>query len=505
MLISCATQGRKERSLLRENYKSESYEAALKALENPSIKEDKNSILLYFLEKGQIYFRMGEDELALASFEEAEKIFKEQFTISLSKKALTWLASDKSDLYYGRPFERSMNYLYLVLSSINLAQKSKENKKKYLPIARSYVLQWDSFFQELKRKTAGINTYKEELLLKLVGSFVHLNLENSKDEKIALLLLKDARKVLKQQYRRYQRYNRKFLLYQQHFHELHLLKEKEIEEKYVEETENYQKVVTFIEEMIKSFDKKTILNNPKKLLVVLRGLIPLRLPKKYNIGLESAFQKSDSKGKAILKGVAISTISVFAATTLGLVPSPNASNALPGTYLGLTTAQLAVENAGISFELPHVETNLHFQSLVAYAKNYPDKKINFVLTSPLDEFFQHTVIEEAESLYWKVGTRLALKHLAAIMTSYATYQFLKQSSGDFMAKNAALLQYLALSKAIESSEQADLRQWGTLPKLVEVAIVEKQDGLVLEGAEKKIDLSGETEGLLKYPILPLFF
>src|SRR5690606_31436138 len=70
--------------------------------------------------------------------------------------------------------------------------------------------------------------------------------------------------------------------------------------------------------------------------------------------------------------------------------------------------------------------------------------------------------------YWRVGLRLALKHAAAIAASFATYNALKGSnkSNDFLAKNAAVFQYLAAAKGIEASERADTRSFATLPESI---------------------------------------
>ena len=67
------------------------------------------------------------------------------------------------------------------------------------------------------------------------------------------------------------------------------------------------------------------------------------------------------------------------------------------------------------------------------------------------------------------------------------------SAGKFFAKSAAVLQYVAASKAIEASEKADTRQWSTLPgslRMIEFFLPKGEYSLKLKGG-----IGGKTYSL----------
>ena len=130
---------------------------------------------------------------------------------------------------------------------------------------------------------------------------------------------------------------------------------------------------------------------------------------------------------------------------------------------------MAVEGASIAFEVPIIESAPERQAPIVVIKDQKGEiveKRNLVLTGPVDNIAEEASLVTASRLYPKIGVRLALKHLTAIVASFATYSLLKgdENSNDFLAKNAAVIQYMAAAKAIAKSERADVRQWTTLPK-----------------------------------------
>jgi hypothetical protein len=80
------------------------------------------------------------------------------------------------------------------------------------------------------------------------------------------------------------------------------------------------------------------------------------------------------------------------------------------------------------------------------------------------EFLQAN--ERASNSYKKVGTKIAIKHIIAIIAAFQTYDQIKKSSGDLFAKPAAFTQYILSAKAIAATEKADVRHWTTLPALL---------------------------------------
>ena len=129
----------------------------------------------------------------------------------------------------------------------------------------------------------------------------------------------------------------------------------------------------------------------------------------------------------------------------------------------------AAKGASIKFDLPNVE-NIpvnETRELIVYDEAGKEiKKVNLPLIQPVGDIAAQAVAEKTVARYWRVGLRLALKHAAAIAASFATYNALKgkKNDNDFLARNAAVFQYLAAAKGIEVSERADTRGWATLPE-----------------------------------------
>jgi hypothetical protein len=163
------------------------------------------------------------------------------------------------------------------------------------------------------------------------------------------------------------------------------------------------------------------------------------------------------------------------------MPSPNSYNP-GGAFGGIVVASLALKNVGISFELPKIlnTTPPLKQTLVVLDKN--NKEIltkEIPLVDPMGDIAEEAVFESSAWTYTRTGVRLATKHAAAIAASFATYKALgggKKGDNNFLAKNAAVIQYIGASKAIEESEKADTRFWSTLPNEIRLIDLDLNPG-----------------------------
>mgnify|MGYP000293528267 CR=1 FL=1 len=91
--------------------------------------------------------------------------------------------------------------------------------------------------------------------------------------------------------------------------------------------------------------------------------------------------------------------------------------------------------------------------------------------------------------------RSVTKHATAIAASFATYKALgggKSGNDNFLAKNAALIQYVGAAKLIEESEKADTRYWSTLPneiRLIDLELIPGHYHLEMHtGPDQKMSL-----------------
>ena len=163
----------------------------------------------------------------------------------------------------------------------------------------------------------------------------------------------------------------------------------------------------------------------------------------------------------------------FAANQLWLFPPSNRYDPV-GAEIGIRLTDYSTSGLAISFELPAVKSKPIKEKLSVEIFDLKTNKLVFnnplPIISPLGDIAEEAVAEYSAAIYPKLGARLAMKHFAAILSSYLTYQaMMRDKSQKYWAKITALAQYLALTKAIEASETADTRYWSSLPATVHLA------------------------------------
>ena len=191
--VSCASSGLKERDVLRKLVVQKDFTEAQELLKNSEFYKKERNQLLFFLEKGMIHHLAGEFEKSALDFEQAKVVHQKLYTKSISKKAATFLTNDSTDNYYGQIYERSLLHFYQALNHFILYQQGDAKK---LRAARAELLAWDSYMESIRTKRLGRTVFKQDLLAKTFGAFIHESLNTSADDQIALQLYKDAKRIL---------------------------------------------------------------------------------------------------------------------------------------------------------------------------------------------------------------------------------------------------------------------------------------------------------------------
>ena len=200
-----------ESEKLRELYAQAKYEEGLSFLETSSLKRKKTNRLLYLMEKGSLLYAQGNYPQAISIFEESNVLVDRLYTKSIKEKILSSFMPKESETFYGRVFERSMIYYYLSLSYYQEFRKTQETK--FLNQSRATLLAWDSFFKEISRGSRTFLSF--EIFHKVFAAEQHEAYGTRKDEQIALILYKDALKLLEKFGPSFQSFNKKF--YQLYF------------------------------------------------------------------------------------------------------------------------------------------------------------------------------------------------------------------------------------------------------------------------------------------------
>lgn len=490
ILGACASKMKDQMKDYREKYALGDLVAAQKILAESELKKDKKSVLLWHLENGTM--AMGLDNLdgAIAHFQRSIELIDELYTKKLSSKAASLLINDSSDEFYGASYERS--YAHYFLSKAYYLRYLKSHNKLDLQGARGTILAWDTYFTDLQR--AGTNTlYTNDLMLKIFGGEVHEISEIRNDKQISLQLYKDALNILEGQVGLFSLFNKKSAEYIKSYE----AEKKRPSEKLYEKTLAYEDLKDFLHYKILALTKeirggdfetqvkllkpseevKKKAQGPKSnvILVMEEGLIPPKVGKPFNFGIRGALNSvKDPAAKNFIATVGTEAITLFAMNKLGMMPTQTAN---AGSFLfAHDVTRLAVQEAAIEFELPMIENVPLVQRLELFILN--DKGV-VVKQQPIPVINENgdlarVVLEEdVVSRYVKTGTRVAVRHIAAIVAAMGVYQKLKTMSdgNEFIAKSAAMATYVGATKGLSLLERADTRHWTTLPQAIRLSEV----------------------------------
>ncbi|ATH08653.1 hypothetical protein BIY24_12055 [Halobacteriovorax marinus] len=531
LLVSCASRGRKISRELRSMVKQGDYANALKSLEaSEFFKKNPESKLLYLMEKGLIYHGLGRYAKSIEVFEEAKTLARKQYTVRVSKKLKTYIANESSDIYYGEKYELSTLFYYQALNHFILSYKdevdheklaekgeiklewkkqSDNDKRQSLFRARAELLAWDSFLKDLKNERSGNPVFKNDLSAKILGARIHETIGTSQDREIAYQLYKDANILLIKNYNAYKAFNMKNVDYIKSFEKFPKMGMEKVVKDYISMSTHQKELKNFLDEKVLSLSKKLrprtwrreiapFKIDTKKIktqetgnisILIEEGIIPAKIPSKQFFGLGESLTK-ESPAMAMLLGS-------FAADVLGLMPPAGTYDPV-GANVGMAVGYVAATQAAISFELPVIEEHHAKGSFVleVWSDKSKVKEKIIPLVNPMGDIAEQAVVEQSAWLYPKLGARLATKHVIAILAAYATYKSLKDQN-EFLAKSGAVLQYVASSKGIEASEQADTRQWATIPASIRMTELNLLPGtynlkLRVEGLENSTKSIGQV-------------
>jgi hypothetical protein len=462
LLFACATPGKKDGQELRELYLQKDFKAGLKKIKKSEIKKDPKTQLLYHFYQSQFYYLNKKYLVATKELAAAQGLIDEYFTKSIKDKLSKSFSNNYAEKYWGMPFERGMIYYYQAMSFLQLAQnknKSDSEQSQYLYRARASILAWDSFMQDYSRTYQGQTLYEFDLLLKILGANVHESVGTRNDLQIARQLYLDAKNILLKHGNLFKNYNSQFKEYTQKAQENLTNKKKENLNKFVTVTSHQKNLLAYLESKLQK-------KNNNVAIVLEYGLINPVEVKEFDYSLGAAAQNSDS---GILKGIGIPIITYFALGPLGL----GAVSRTGDSYLFVRhgAGEALIESVGIQFELPIIKEDSLSPELELFVQTKGSQEVLFkrtlALASPLSDLALLQMQERVAEEYVTIGTRVAIKHLSAIVAAYLTYKsFAGNSENDFFARLMAIGQYLASANAIKASEKADVRFWSTLPKSV---------------------------------------
>ena len=417
-LISCAgvDKNRKYTNEIRVKISENNYNSALEIAKNKKFYSEKINILIKNLELGTIHYLKQNYYQSLRFFEIAKKISDELYTISISKKVLSGYDANL-DNYYGEYYELSMIRFYLSLVNYNLYKQGyyeeyiDENNKKiekkelteteknfHLTYARSSIVEWDTFMKTLQKEKQGVDTYKNDMLLKIWGSFIHYEYGSLTDKQIAIQLYKDAKDVLLKNYNMYSVFNKKDKKFNDDYKKLENKTLQQLYKDYIEETQYSNEIKEFIERNKKNTEKDKFDN----LVIILKDA---NISEKIAVPIQ--------------------------------VPTPKYGD-------------IKIEIPSfIEKEISHSFTAKLFKNNEEYAST------KLTLIEPLSNIAKKTFEDKKASIIASTTARVLAKYAIAVAPLAVKTE---NSSAQFAASVASALMFLE----IERSSKADIRYWSTL-------------------------------------------
>jgi len=462
VLGACASKMKDQLKNFREAFILGDYEKAQESLEKSGLAKDSKAQLLWHLEGGTLDLAKNNLDSAVLHFQTSLDLIDKLFTTKLTSKAQSLLINDASDEFYGASYERSYAHYFLARSLY--ARYLKTGNKLDLQGARGTILSWDSYFTELQRSSTLQTLYHTDLMLKVFGGEIHEMSGINNDNQIALQLYKDALGILDREGGLFSLFNKKSAEF------IKSVKDGKVDLKLYDKTQSYEDLKSFLQSKVANLSKG---KSGNVVILVEEGLIPQKVGKPFNFGLKGAAGSVDDSGaKKFIMSVGLETLTLFAMNKLNMVPTQSSSR---GSFLfAHNVTKLAVQEAAVEFELPMIENVPLVQRLELFIlddKGVVKIKLPLPVISDNGDIARVVLEEDVVSRYVKTGTRVATKHIMAIIAAYTIYKRLsgRDEGADFIAKSAALATYIASTKGIAALEKADTRAWVTLPQALRLA------------------------------------
>jgi hypothetical protein len=435
LLFSCASGHQQTSAKLRLLVQSKQYDEAITFIKESSLATDKKSALLFQTELGLIQHYKGDYQASIQSLTEAKNILDTLFTTKASGKLASFMSNDNADYYYSEKYEASLVFFYLALNHFQLGQLEK---------ARAEILAWDSFITEMKNDRAGKIHFKDDLLAKTFGAFIHEYQNTTQDDQVALQLYKDASDVFFKNYNLYPTFNKSFKDFRSNFSLFPKLQKQEVEGKYVFATDHTSTFQEFLTLKILQLTKKV---RPSDFQAQVQKL---RLSK------EILARVSDKMGQLTFL------------VQDGLIVQKEAKKyEFPMVWGAYGPAAIAMgTSATIQFELSEVKSlpQLELAKLKAFnEKNELVREVPLSVIAPLDDMAEQAINEHSAAIAGKTAARVAAKHIAAFLSAQAVIRSAKNSDAAGISLLFGTLGHAAAIAAINESEKADVRFWSTLP------------------------------------------
>ena len=186
LLTACASYYQKNQAIMDSIYRGD-FAHASKQLDNGNLKKKKRNQLLYFLNKGTIFFMNNQPEESNKYFQQAD-YFIEDYQKNIGLKAVSFITNPSIQTYEGENFEKVMLHYYTTLNYLQqdlLDQALIECKRMQLKL------------DKITDYYNGKNKYKNDAFVYLLTGIIY---DAQKDYNSAFIAYRNAYKIYTDEY-----------------------------------------------------------------------------------------------------------------------------------------------------------------------------------------------------------------------------------------------------------------------------------------------------------------
>jgi hypothetical protein len=162
--LGCASYT-KETENIRRSYRAESYNQALKEIEDSDIKSENRNKLLYLLERSMILDRLGKEDTSRSSLLQASDLSEKLYRTSILGDAVSFFYNDSTTDYQGEDYEKVSIHTMLALSFLGdrkFSEATVEARK-----INSLLNEINNFYEENK------NRYAEDAFARYLSGMIY--------------------------------------------------------------------------------------------------------------------------------------------------------------------------------------------------------------------------------------------------------------------------------------------------------------------------------------------
>lgn len=432
--------------------RNEDFDTAVQIASSDEFFSGDASRMVKYTDLGTAHYLKGDYYQALLNFDKAQALGKEQYTKSVSRAIAGFVGGDAMTDYPTPLYELSLLRFYTSLTHLRLSEKGvyesyvvddekapdgkrvveektldESEKRRHFTAARANILDWDSLLSSYSAELAGKDTFKQDMLAKTWGAYIHDRYGSSGDRQITKLLYRDVDKVLLRHYNAYPVYNARAEKYADAYKKLPDMPETQVKAEYVSATKRAKELSAFAKESENALFAPSK-SRPNVQVLMKTGLVSER------------------------KEEVVSFTVPWEILLLGHWDDKGFKE-----FIKLALAGEKIEFKYLYLDKPQTPDGYE---IVFEKKSGKAKKIkkNAVLVEPVSQIVYHEYMTHRAAGIAKKGAWAGAKYAAALWAAYALWD-----DDDAFSQLAAIAAFKVSAASIRASDSVDLRAWSLLP------------------------------------------